>query len=261
MVVKFRKPLSLSIRPSPSKRLKSSEAMRVNWKMVNGWRRLTNSPQVRFTESADQSKSLARLRGFHIIIAASGMADAGRIRHHLKNHLWRASTTVLFVGYQAEGTLGRLLLEGASTVTIQGDAVRVKAQLRYIDSYSGHADRSEILDWLKARKPIRGGVALTHAENKALTAFIPTVGAEIVAPEHVIAPHLDDILEIGVGSLRRILPPEPRRVEPGRAVGKDWHNDSAEFLLDLKEALDKAADDRARGVILRRLKRALEDVD
>lgn len=221
--------------------------------------RLTNSPTVRFTESADQSKSLARLRGFHIIIAASGMAEAGRIRHHLKNHLWRASTTVLFVGYQAEGTLGRLLLEGASTVTIQGEAVRVKAQLRYIDSYSGHADRSEILQWLAARKPIRGGVALTHSEDKALTAFIPTVGCEIVAPENVIAPHLDDILEIGVGSLRRILPAEPRRLEPERATGKDWHNDSAEFLIDLKEALDKAADDRSRAVILRRLKRALEE--
>jgi len=75
----------------------------------------------------------------------------------------------------------------------------------------------------------------------------------------VIAPHLDDILEIGVGSLRRILPAEPRRLEPERATGKDWHNDSAEFLIDLKEALDKAADDRSRAVILRRLKRALEE--
>lgn len=223
--------------------------------------RITHSPQVRFTESADQSKSLARFRGFHIVIAASGMAEAGRIRHHLKNHLWRASTTVLFVGYQAEGTLGRILLEGAPTVTIQGEAVRVKAQLRYIDSYSGHADRSEILHWLKGRQPIRGGVALTHAEEKALTAFIPTVGSEIVTPERVVAPHLDDILEIGVGSLRRVLPAAPRRIEPEQAGGQDWHNSSAAFLLDLKEALDRAADDRARGVILRRLKRALDEVN
>lgn len=220
--------------------------------------RLTNSPQVRFTESADQSKSLARFRGFHIIIAASGMAEAGRIRHHLKNHLPRNSTTVLFVGYQAEGTLGRILLTGAPQVTIHGEPVRVKAQIRYIDSYSGHADRTEILDWLKARQPIRGGVALVHAEEKALAAFIPAVGAQVVTPERVVAPHLDDILEIDTGSLKLVLPAVPRRVEPERATGQDWHNDSASFLLDLKTVLDQAADDRARGVILRRLRKALE---
>jgi len=222
--------------------------------------RLTNSPFVRFTESADQSKSLARFRGFHIIIAASGMAEAGRIRHHLKNHLWRSSTTVLFVGYQAEGTLGRILLDGAPTVTIHGDAVRVKAQVRSIDSYSGHADRAEVLDWLKARQPIRGGVALVHAEERAIAAFVPVVGAEVVTPERVVAPHLDDILEIAPGSVRLVLSATPRRIEPERARGQDWHNDSAAFLLDLKDTLDRAADDRARGVILRRLKKALEEV-
>lgn len=222
--------------------------------------RLTNSPFVRFTESADQSKSLARFRGFHIIIAASGMAEAGRIRHHLKNHLWRSSTTVLFVGYQAEGTLGRILLDGAPTVTIHGDAVRVKAQIRSIDSYSGHADRSELLDWLKAREPIRGGVALVHAEERAIASFVPAVGSQVVSPERVVAPHLDDILEIAPGSVRLVLPATPRRIEPERARGQDWHNDSAAFLLDLKDALDGAADDRARGVILRRLKTALDEV-
>jgi metallo-beta-lactamase family protein len=222
--------------------------------------RLTNSPHVRFTESAEQSKSLARFRGFHIIIAASGMAEAGRIRHHLKNHLWRSSTTVLFVGYQAEGTLGRILLDGAPTVTIHGEPVRVKAAIRSLDSYSGHADRTEVLDWLKARRPIRGGVALVHAEERAIAAFIPAVGAEVVSPDRVVAPHLDDVVEIAPGRIRLVLPAAPRRVEPERARGQDWHNDSAAFLLDLKATLDAAADDRARGVILRRLKKALGEV-
>jgi metallo-beta-lactamase family protein len=222
--------------------------------------RIDSSPDVRFTESVDQSKALARLRGFHIVIAASGMAEAGRIRHHLKNHLWRSSTTVLFVGYQAEGTLGRILLDGASSVTIQGDAVRVKADIRIIDSYSGHADRGEVLTWLKERGPIRGAVALVHAEERALAAFAPIVGAEVVTPERVLSPRLDDIIELGRGTARLVLPAHPRRLEPEKVSAPDWHNVSASFLLDLKDALDKAGDDRARGVILRRLKKALAEV-
>lgn len=226
-----------------------------------GLERLANSPQVRFTESADQSRSLERLRGFHIIIAASGMCDAGRIRHHLKNHLWRPSTTVLMVGYQAEGTLGRIILDGARTVNIQGDEVKVQATIRMIDAYSGHADRSEVLDWLAARKPIRSGVVLVHAEERALAAFAPTVGERIVPPEQVMVPHLDDTIEIAAGQARILAPVPTRRLEPDRVVGHDWHNDTAAFLLDLRAALDKAADDRSRNVILRRLKRALAGED
>lgn len=221
--------------------------------------RIDTAPDVRFTESVDQSKALARLRGFHIVIAASGMAEAGRIRHHLKNHLWRSSTTVLFVGYQAEGTLGRILLDGAPSVTIHGDAVRVKAAIRIIESYSGHADRGEVLAWLRERGPIRGAVALVHAEERALQAFAPVVGAEVVAPDRVLTPRLEDIIELDQGTARLVLPAHPRRLPAEKVSGPDWHNDSASFLLDLKDALDRAADDRARGVILRRLKKALAE--
>lgn len=216
---------------------------------------------VRFTESAAESRALERLRGFHIVIAASGMAEAGRIRHHLRNHLWRPSTTVLFVGYQAEATLGRLLLDGARSVTIQGDVVRVQAQMRSIEAYSGHADRGELLAWLKERRPVRGGVALVHAEAKAIEAFVPAVGAEVVAPERVFAPHLDDVIEVGAGVARIVEAARPARLPADRVGGLDWNNDATAFLLDLYDALGAAADDRARRVILRRLKRALEAKD
>ena len=113
--------------------------------------RLLSSPQLRFTETVDESKSIARLSGFHIIIAASGMCDAGRIRHHLKRWLWRSEATVLLVGFQAQGTLGRFLHDGAKAVRIQGEEINVAARIRYLDEYSGHADGA--LDCFAAANP------------------------------------------------------------------------------------------------------------
>ena len=106
--------------------------------------RALDSPNLRFTESTDESKALDQFDGFHIVIAASGMCEAGRIRHRLRNWLWRPEATVLFVGYQAQGTLGRILLDGASAVRIQGDEIKVRARLRSLDLYSGHADAPEL---------------------------------------------------------------------------------------------------------------------
>ncbi|TGP68595.1 MBL fold metallo-hydrolase, partial [bacterium M00.F.Ca.ET.227.01.1.1] len=80
---------------------------------VDGLRQALSSPQLRFTETIEQSKAINRLRGFFVVIAASGMCDAGRIRHHLKANLWRRNATVMMAGYQAQGSLGRILLDGA----------------------------------------------------------------------------------------------------------------------------------------------------
>jgi metallo-beta-lactamase family protein len=222
--------------------------------------RLRTADNVHITESADQSRGLEKLRGFHIIIAASGMCDAGRIRHHLKNHLWRHDATVLMVGYQAVGSLGRILEDGAKAVRIQGDDVRVQATIRKLETYSAHADRQELHDWLAERGPIRGGVALVHAEEVALEAFAPMIDGKLAPAGRVFLPTLDSTIDLS-GEVPRMIEgvaPAPRI--PVEAVGRqDWHNDVSAFLLDLREALDQAADDRARGVLLRRLKRALED--
>ena len=125
-----------------------------------------NSPLVRSTESVEDSKALNRFKGFHIVISASGMAEAGRIRHHLRNRLWQKSTTVLFVGYQATGSLGNLLERGAKRVKIMGEDMNVAATIRKLDDYSGHADGPELVQWVKERLPIAKSIFLTHGEDE-----------------------------------------------------------------------------------------------
>ena len=94
-----------------------------------------------FAKTSDESKQINVDTTPKVIISASGMCDAGRIRHHLKHNLWNAKNSIVFVGYQAEGTLGRLLLDGAKEVKLFGEAIEVNAQIHNLEGFSGHADR------------------------------------------------------------------------------------------------------------------------
>ncbi len=105
------------------------------------------------------------------VIAGSGMCTGGRIKHHLAHNIERPESTILFVGYQAEGTLGRTIVEGAKKVRILGQEQPVRAAVRRINGFSGHADRRELSRWLRGfRKPPRG-LILNHGEPEALTAL------------------------------------------------------------------------------------------
>jgi len=125
--------------------------------------------RLRYVRDAEESKRLNTRPGPAIIIAASGMCEAGRILHHLANHLWKPTTTVLFVGFQAEHTLGRKILSGQSPVPILGAEVEVKARIERADAYSAHADRTELLGWAE-RARSSGRVRrffLVHGEPEA----------------------------------------------------------------------------------------------
>lgn len=220
--------------------------------------RLFNSPHLRFTETVDESKSIAKLTGFHIIIAASGMCDAGRIRHHLKRWLWNSRGTVLLVGYQAHGTLGRFLQDGAKAVRIQGEEIKVAARIRMIDEYSGHADGSEIARWIAARRPIKKGVFLVHGEETAIAGLAERIAERIIPAAKLFQPLLDDIYELSTPAPTLMDAKHRRRLTPEAVTHLDWHNDMSKLVLDISEQIEAAADDRARGVIIRRLKRALE---
>jgi metallo-beta-lactamase family protein len=220
--------------------------------------RLFNSPHLRFTETVDESKSIAKLTGFHIIIAASGMCDAGRIRHHLKQWLWNDRATVLLVGYQAHGTLGRFLQDGAKAVRIQGEEIKVAARIRMIDEYSGHADGGEIARWIAARRPIQRGVFLVHGEEQAIAALAERVAERIIPAAKLFQPMLDDIYELSTPAPTLLDVAHRRRLTPEAVTHLDWHNEMSKLALDISDQIEAAADDRARGVIIRRLRRALQ---
>lgn len=211
---------------------------------------------LRFTESVDQSKAINRLAGMFVVIAASGMCDAGRIRHHLKANLWRRSASVLMSGFQAQGSLGRVLLDGASRVRIQGEEIAVKASIRQFDFYSGHADASELVSWVKARAPVRHSVFLTHGEEEGLKGLQSRLATAIHETE-VILPLIDESYQLGATGSRQAKLNAPRRLK-GESIGRlDWHNDLSKFLLEVSERVNAAADEKSRAKIIRRLRRAL----
>lgn len=146
---------------------------------------------MKFLKEPWESDSLERLSGWHIILAASGMCDAGRVRKHLKRLLWRRDATILLPGYQAQGTLGRILVEGASEVRIQGEDIQVKARVRSMDVYSGHADATALVAWAKARRPIAGRLFLAHGEPDALAALRARLVAEGFKDDGIVTPSLD----------------------------------------------------------------------
>jgi len=154
-------------------------------------------PGLHFTLTAEESMALNKIKGGAIIISASGMCDAGRIKHHLKHNLWRRECTVLFVGYQAAGTKGRQIKDGAKTVRIHGEEIAVHADIRSIDSYSAHADQQDLLEWLGSfRSPIKR-VFLVHGEPDAAAVLAEQIGLRHGLP--VSVPVLGEAVQLTPG--------------------------------------------------------------
>ena len=128
-------------------------------------------PGLKISVTSDDSRAINFDEDCKVIISASGMCDAGRIKHHLKHNLWREDSTILFVGYQAEGTIGRALLEGAPEVKLFGEPVHVAAKICRMPGISGHADVNGLIDWIQAfdKKPEK--VFITHGEDSVTELF------------------------------------------------------------------------------------------
>ena len=164
-------------------------------------------PGLNITESTEESRELNLDARPKVIISASGMCDAGRIRHHLKHNLWRPESTILFVGYQAEGSLGRRILDGADHVKLFGEEIAVRARIVRFHGLSSHADRDGLVRWISLYTPKPQQVFVVHGEARA---------AENYFSAH--APNYEevyDLLEDRMIAPGVVLEPKAAPVDPG----------------------------------------------
>lgn len=150
---------------------------------------------LRFTRSTEDSVALNHNERPKVIISASGMCEAGRIRHHLKHNLWNPKASIIFVGYQAEGTLGRMLVEGAEEVTLFGETIRVNAEIYNLEGFSGHADRDGLLTWLRGFHKEPKHIFLVHGEPESKRDFAETVERELGYHPIVVQGNSEFVLE------------------------------------------------------------------
>jgi len=140
---------------------------------------------LRMTVSPEESRQINAVPGPCLVMAGAGMCNAGRILHHLRHNLWNPETHVLIVGYQGNGTLGRLLVDGAKKVTIYGETIAVKAQIHTLGGFSAHAGQTDLLAWFASLAPSKPRVILTHGDNGPRNAL-----AKLIAERHGLTPYL-----------------------------------------------------------------------
>lgn len=150
---------------------------------------------LKFTRTSEESMWLNSDPEPKVIISASGMCDAGRIKHHLKHNLWNSKSSIIFVGYQAEGTLGKLIVDGAKEVTLFGEKIQVNAEIYNLEGFSGHADRDGLLAWLRGFRQEPKHIFLVHGEQQAKEDFAETVRKELGYDPVVVKGNSEFILE------------------------------------------------------------------
>ena len=206
----------------------------------------------RLVESLEESKAINRISRGAIIISASGMCNAGRIQHHLRNNIWRKEATVLFVGYQAPGTLGHIITSGAKQVRIHGKDCKVAATIRQLGNYSAHADQGELIEWILERGPFTGGLFLNHGDDDARTVLRKLLTERGLDQDKIYLPAFDESYELVAGAAPVSQGrPEPRIEES--QIQRDWYNDYAEFVLRLDAELESTKDDAARKALIGKL--------
>lgn len=219
-----------------------------------GGRNVFAHPAIHYVDEATVSMRLNTVSGA-IILAASGMCEAGRIRHHLRHNLHRRESTILFVGFQSRGSLGRTILEGAQRVRINGEDINVRAAIHRIDAYSAHADQSELQQWIDERLPISGSLFLSHGEPEAVAALADLVRGTSKALS-ILTPEIGEAYRLAPGQpAKRIRTARP---EAAQFVGSDWQNDYAAFSLGLKRELAQIRDAEARRHAIADMRKVLE---
>jgi metallo-beta-lactamase family protein len=169
-------------------------------------------PNLKFTLTTQDSMKINQLKGSAIIISANGMCNAGRIKHHLKHNLWRPGASIIIAGFQAQGTTGRQIVDGAKTVTIFGEKVAVRAKVFTIGGFSAHADQADLLKWVghftEKSKP---RVFVTHGEPTSSQALAVKIRQRFGLDVYV--PRWREVLSLDHGEVRPEILPEPVSVD------------------------------------------------
>lgn len=229
--------------------------------LVQDGTHMFNFPNLRMTETSEESKLLNTEPTPKVIISASGMCDAGRIRHHLKHNLWRPECCIVFVGYQGEGTLGRHLLEGAASVKLFGEEIAVRAKIVNFQGLSSHADRDHLLEWIRqVRAPKPQHVFVVHGDREVAPLFAASLEKlgfsahaaqyteeyDLVAGQQISAGYLPQPRSRSGESVPRTSPAYQRLVAVGQALaeaikrskGRD-NKSLARFADQLRSLLEK----------------------
>lgn len=166
-------------------------------------------PGLNLAITSEESKAINFDDEPKVIISASGMCEAGRIRHHLKHNLWRPECTILFVGYQAAGTLGRALMEGANEVKLFGEPISVRASIQALPGLSGHADKDGLIEWLSAFEKKPEKVFVVHGDDMSVEAFSSYVNKEMKISAY--APFSGTVFNLATGEFEYEASPETKK--------------------------------------------------
>jgi len=204
-------------------------------KLINIGNNPLDFRNLKFTRTTEESKQINFSKESKVIISASGMCTAGRIKHHLKHNLWRKESSIVFVGYQANGTLGRRIKEGEKVVKIFGEEIQVNAEIHSLEGFSGHADKEGILQWIKSFKSKPQKIFVVHGEEEATEEISRKIKEELNIVTYI--PELGESLFI-----------EGKNVLPGGRLEIDRRSKE---LREIEESVEKLKS--TFGLILPRL--------
>lgn len=199
---------------------------------------------LKFTRSTAESQALNFDRSPKVIISASGMCEAGRIRHHLKHNLWDSKSSVIFVGYQAEGTLGKLLVEGGKDVVLFGEEIHVNAEIYNLEGFSGHADQNGLFSWLAGFRQKPKQIFLVHGEEDSKKDFGKLISDKLGYDPVVVLGNSEFELDMNTAKILNFEEAEEAAVEDEeiQAVRRqisDIHNDIESILYNTDLAMGR----------------------
>ena len=188
--------------------------------------------------TSDESREINFIETPKVIISASGMCEAGRIRHHLKHNLWRPECTILFVGYQAVGTLGRLIVDGIDEVKLFGEPIQVRAQIKKLVGMSGHADKNGLIEWISGFTEKPEKVFIVHGEDSVCTGFSECLKIEY--GQSTYAPYSGTVFDLVSGRLEYEAVPVPVKKKVKTAASNIYAKllAAAQRLLNLVKGID-----------------------